>query len=597
MKIPTSSANNVQSDSLIAIMGSKGAGKSSFIDVAMKHLGHIDTLKAVALIESPGCNDCSATRDASHWDAEISKMVLQLMDCSLSGIIYLHDISHPKIPTPSPKILAAFRKLCASGVPWATNVVVVTTFWDRLPAGEFNKGLAKEAELKNEDGFLHELFVNGARFLRHAHQSDRLPIENTLFSSPPSIVLELLASPPASSSSAKDPQGIERIYVSEATFAAELERLKTQHTLDLQQLKEEMTTLRETLRVDRDNAQAEGFQKLKEETATHRETLRVEREEARAQDSQTLKDEMVTIQEKLRAEMDEAKAQHMQALKEEMATVREKLRNETDEAKTQRMQALKEEMSTVREKLRDDMDEGKAQDMQALKEEMATVLEKLRDEIKAANAQDMQVLKEEIAALRETPTAERDEAQAEPRAFKKLHAKKNPHVSLKATVKSSPSPTSVSENHAPPSPRVPFAVVSWGDRHSRVYFQDEEGWIREAWCEDGEWSTEDAGYVREKCEERIFCETIVKLNTPLAAVSWDNGNEIRVYYLSITNTLREYRWSSKSGSTWSRSCLDSVGVRVEADSGIAAIHSPHDNKIHLYCQLGTYHPTPANVHT
>lgn len=60
-----------------------------------------------------------------------------------------------------------FKALC--GTESMSNVIVVTTFWDRLHSAE--EGIARENELKNFEGFLKQLHDNGALFKRVGKQN------------------------------------------------------------------------------------------------------------------------------------------------------------------------------------------------------------------------------------------------------------------------------------------------------------------------------------------------------------------------------------------------------------------------------------------
>lgn len=90
------------------------------------------------------------------------------------------------------------------------------------------------------------------------------------------------------------------------------------------------------------------------------------------------------------------------------------------------------------------------------------------------------------------------------------------------------------------SNRNRLAAVGSGDGliSYRVYYQDQAGLIKES-CFD-----EDKGwYVRENC---IVAKDAKKTSSPLAAVSWAGGNEIRVYYMNSKNMILERKWSVES---------------------------------------------------
>jgi len=79
----------------------------------------------------------------------------------LSGIIYLHRIIDTRIEGPSLKNLRMMKKLC--GVNSLRNVVLATTMWELVPAGE---GWRREAELKQD--FWKDMIDGGATVKRIA---------------------------------------------------------------------------------------------------------------------------------------------------------------------------------------------------------------------------------------------------------------------------------------------------------------------------------------------------------------------------------------------------------------------------------------------
>lgn len=84
-----------------------------------------------------------------------------------------------------------FKGLC--GVQSMKNVVVVTTFWDRLRNAQ--EGIARENELQNVDQFLKPLYVQGALFKRVGKQgAGQQLVEEYNLSMPREIILNF--SPP-----------------------------------------------------------------------------------------------------------------------------------------------------------------------------------------------------------------------------------------------------------------------------------------------------------------------------------------------------------------------------------------------------------------
>ncbi|KAI0389956.1 fucose-specific lectin [Xylariaceae sp. FL0594] len=113
------------------------------------------------------------------------------------------------------------------------------------------------------------------------------------------------------------------------------------------------------------------------------------------------------------------------------------------------------------------------------------------------------------------------------------------------------------------------AATATGNRICKVYFQDAEGGIRErAWAHG--WHVTPAP---------IFT---AKLWTPLAAISWDGGNQVRVYSLTDDDCLQE--WCFINGN-WSSGYLTKSKYKVSPDSKLAAVYWQDGGAhIRLYCQ-------------
>jgi len=86
----------------------------------------------------------------------------------LSGIIYLHRISDPRMDGPSLKNLRMMKKLCGSAS--LSNVVLATTMWERVTEEE---GARREAELKQV--FWKDMIDGGSRISRITTQTGHDP--------------------------------------------------------------------------------------------------------------------------------------------------------------------------------------------------------------------------------------------------------------------------------------------------------------------------------------------------------------------------------------------------------------------------------------
>ncbi|KAF1960061.1 hypothetical protein CC80DRAFT_465620 [Byssothecium circinans] len=135
----------MENDVVVAVMGLTGVGKSTFIrnvtgrtDIIIGHGLTSQTSEVCGysfkhrgrqyhLIDTPGFNDTFES------DKEITMNILKWLESSyragtqLSGIVYLHNISTPRIAGSALENLIMFRKLC--GEEAMSNVLLATTFW------------------------------------------------------------------------------------------------------------------------------------------------------------------------------------------------------------------------------------------------------------------------------------------------------------------------------------------------------------------------------------------------------------------------------------------------------------------------------------
>ncbi|KAJ4480280.1 lipoxygenase [Lentinula aciculospora] len=82
----------------------------------------------------------------------------------LNGLIYFHRVSDPRFGGQASRNVKMFRNLCGTNA--YMNIVVLTTFWDRVSMEE---GLMREEQLKST--FFGDIVTGGARFMRHDRSS------------------------------------------------------------------------------------------------------------------------------------------------------------------------------------------------------------------------------------------------------------------------------------------------------------------------------------------------------------------------------------------------------------------------------------------
>ncbi|TDL17319.1 P-loop containing nucleoside triphosphate hydrolase protein [Rickenella mellea] len=163
----------------IAVMGATGVGKSSFInmasqsnlkegrslhsctqDVQIANQFELDGI-TVTIIDTPGFDDTSRS------DSDILKLIAAHLEASyksgyiLSGIIYMHRISDPRMTGINVRNFSMFLKLCGDST--LKNVIICTTMWDTVSPEE---GADRELELET-DFFKPVLDMQG-HLVRHS---------------------------------------------------------------------------------------------------------------------------------------------------------------------------------------------------------------------------------------------------------------------------------------------------------------------------------------------------------------------------------------------------------------------------------------------
>ncbi|KAH9897835.1 fungal fucose-specific lectin-domain-containing protein [Cubamyces lactineus] len=113
-----------------------------------------------------------------------------------------------------------------------------------------------------------------------------------------------------------------------------------------------------------------------------------------------------------------------------------------------------------------------------------------------------------------------------------------------------------------------FAVTILQDRSSRLYHQSPLGGILENVFIDGQWK--EVGDLPLVVDAMPF--------TPLAAIGWDYGNQIRVYYLGADYTLQEYCYVD---GDWTLGALGALNISASTDTSIAALQYEDGDGVHI----------------
>ncbi|KAI8259407.1 hypothetical protein K4K56_006668 [Colletotrichum sp. SAR 10_98] len=134
------------SDIFIAVMGLTGSGKSTFVSHLTKSTVTIGSkLQSYVLKEI-------ATWLTGSYNNEVK----------LTGILYLHRITDPRMGGSARKNLFMFKKLC--GPEALKHVVLVTTMWELV---DKEVGLERQAELETTEDFWGYMLAKGSRIEKH----------------------------------------------------------------------------------------------------------------------------------------------------------------------------------------------------------------------------------------------------------------------------------------------------------------------------------------------------------------------------------------------------------------------------------------------
>ena len=114
------------------------------------------------LIDTPGFDDTHKSdtdvlRDIAAWLGTTYRNGILL-----SGIIYLHRISDPRMSGGAMRNLHMFKALC--GKDCFRSVILATTFWNSIDG---RQAIRNECELKTTEEFWGEMIAMGSSYTRH----------------------------------------------------------------------------------------------------------------------------------------------------------------------------------------------------------------------------------------------------------------------------------------------------------------------------------------------------------------------------------------------------------------------------------------------
>ncbi|GAW11338.1 hypothetical protein ANO14919_006820 [Xylariales sp. No.14919] len=115
------------------------------------------------------------------------------------------------------------------------------------------------------------------------------------------------------------------------------------------------------------------------------------------------------------------------------------------------------------------------------------------------------------------------------------------------------------------------AITATGEYECKFYYQDTTRVIRESIHLVSGW------------RHTTTPTFSAKPASPLAAISFDAGKEVRVYCVSVDGYLEEYGYSSKQSGWWG-GALNKLKFRVAAASKVAAVYWSNNYNIRVYAQ-------------
>jgi len=121
-------------------------------------------------------------------------------------------------------------------------------------------------------------------------------------------------------------------------------------------------------------------------------------------------------------------------------------------------------------------------------------------------------------------------------------------------------------------PHSGIAACNFND-HIRIYFQAYNGQLLETYTDDGVNFNRSSAPLPAPATPKTF--------TPLAATTYHDGAEIRVYYLTTDFYLQELCWSANR-SGWYAGALNDLKVKTASYSNLAVVH--WDEKFRVYYQ-------------
>jgi hypothetical protein len=325
----------------------------------------------VHLIDTPGFDDTERSdvqvlQDIAHWLSSSFKQGLRL-----SGVIFIHRISDPRMAGSARRNLLMFKKLC--GEKAYQSVVLATSMWGKVDPEE---GDRREQQLINTDEYWGLMCKKGSKVFRYAnHRDSALSIVSYILKQHKIVTLDIQdeivnKGHDIDETSAAHELNAE-IIRERKKHMAELNAMRdqmkeaiTQHDEEMEALfKGEIDSLQDKIRKGADEQQKltqtlkEVDKRKEEELRAFREQMKKEREDERKRYEKEMKEYQASItrQEKALKEQQEREMRRMEedkASRQEMARKQEEYRRAMEvgrEADERRMAEIEQNHRQARE--------------------------------------------------------------------------------------------------------------------------------------------------------------------------------------------------------------------------------------------------------
>jgi len=190
------SSKSFQGEQYILVMGSSGAGKTTFINnVSGSRLAVSDDIlnctledqmsqsfqyqgRMIRMIDTVGFDDPDASDAELLMNMQMRLGKIAEVKQQLVGVIYLHDITLLRTGNSAIRMINQFEKVI--GKTAAQNVVIVTTKWDIV---DRKVGEARQKRLSEHPKVFGPLTRRGVPMMRYSHNDNPYLIMEKLFRS------------------------------------------------------------------------------------------------------------------------------------------------------------------------------------------------------------------------------------------------------------------------------------------------------------------------------------------------------------------------------------------------------------------------------